>query len=102
MGSSSSLITNVVMTLSYTSQRIGATLITCAIVRQLSVLLSHKKKADYLQIRLLKSPYLINNAALIHKFERVLSVHYRKEFSDMSVKYFITLHTKSFTANHII
>ena len=73
-----------------------------AFVRQMSVLFSHKKNADYLQIRLLKSTYLINNAAVIHMFERVLSVHYCKEFSSTSVKYFITLHTKSFTANHVI
>ena len=54
-------------------------------VRQMSVLLSHKKSADYLQIRLLKSTYCNNNAAVIHMTERVLSVHYHKEFSSSSV-----------------
>ena len=72
-----------------------------AFVRQMSVLLSHKKNADYLQIRLLQSTYLINNAAVIHMSERVLSTDYYKEFSNTSVKYLITLHTKSVTTNHV-
>ena len=61
-----------------------------AFVRQMSVLLSHKENADYLQIRLLKSTYFIDNAAVIHMSERLLSVHYYKEFSSSSVKYPIT------------
>ena len=60
-----------------------------------------QKNAAYLQIRLLKSTYLVNDAAVMNMSERVLSVHYYKEFSSRSVKYFITLHTNSFTANHV-
>ena len=43
---------------------------------------------------------LVNNAAVIHMSERVLSVQYYKEFSNSSVK--ITLHTKIFIANHVL
>ena len=60
--------------------------IVYAFVRQMSVLLSHNKNADYLQIKLLKSTYLIDNAALIHMSERVLSIHYYKEFSSRFVR----------------
>ena len=43
------------------------------------------------------------NATVIHLSDCVHSIHYYEEFSSNSaIKYLITLHTKSFIANHVI
>ena len=77
-----------------------------AFVRQMSVLLSHKKDADYLplQIRLLKLTYFINNAAVIHVRNVCFPFIITKNFGAVqsSAIYLITLHTRSVTANHVI
>ena len=63
----------------------------------------HTKRTQAIwEISLLKSTYFIKNAPVIHMYGSVISIHYCKEFSSRPVKYLITLHTKSFIANHIM